>query len=62
MIFDDVINLPKKQLLKLQKWFNSSRKKSYTCVVMAQNYSDLPIQMQITLSKKKILELILILI
>ena len=46
MIFDDVINLPKKQLLKLQKWFNSSRKKNYTCIVMAQNYSDLPIQMR----------------
>ena len=26
IIFDDIINLSKKELLKIQKWFNSARK------------------------------------
>ena len=46
IIFDDIINLPKKQLLKIQKWYNSSRKYGYTCISTAQNYTDLPIQMR----------------
>jgi len=46
IIFDDIINLPKKQLTKIQKWFNSARKYGYTCIATAQNYSDLPIQMR----------------
>ena len=25
IIFDDIINLSKKELLKIQKWFNSAR-------------------------------------
>ena len=46
MIWDDIINLPKKQLIKIQKWFNSSRKAGYTNIIMAQNYTDLPIQIR----------------
>jgi ABC-type dipeptide/oligopeptide/nickel transport system ATPase component len=46
IIFDDIINLPKKQLVKIQKWVNSSRKKHWTCISVAQNYTDLPIQIR----------------
>lgn len=46
MVFDDFINLPKKQLVKIQKWFNSARKYGFTCICMAQNYTDIPIQMR----------------
>ncbi len=46
IVFDDIINLPKKQLTKIQKWFNSSRKYGFTCVAMVQNYTDCPIQMR----------------
>ena len=46
IIFDDIINLPKKQLVKIQKWFNSARKYGYTCMALAQNFTDLPLQMR----------------
>lgn len=46
IVFDDIINLPKKDLLKIQKWFNSARKYGYTCIAMAQNYTNLPIQIR----------------
>ena len=46
IIFDDIINLPKKQLVKIQKWFNSARKYGFTCVAMVQNYTDAPLQMR----------------
>jgi len=46
IIFDDIINLNKKQLVKIQKWFNSARKYGYTCIATAQNYTDLPIQIR----------------
>ena len=46
IVFDDMINLPKKQLLKIQKWFNSARKYGFTCIAIAQNYTDMPIQMR----------------
>lgn len=46
MVFDDMINSSKKDKLKMQKWFNSSRKYGFTCVVLAQNFSDVPIQMR----------------
>ena len=36
----------KKQLLKIQKWFNSARKYGFTCIAVSQNYTDLPIQMR----------------
>ena len=44
--FDDMINLPKNQLLKIQKWFNSAWKYGFTCIAIAQNYTDMPIQMR----------------
>ena len=46
IIFDDMINLPKKHLLKIQKWANSSRKGGWTNIFVAQNYTDLPIQIR----------------
>jgi hypothetical protein len=46
IIFDDIINLPKKELVKIQKWFNSSRKYGFCCIATAQNYTDLPIQIR----------------
>jgi len=46
IVFDDCINLPPKQKLKMQKWFNSARKYGFTCIAIAQNYTDLPIQMR----------------
>ena len=46
IVFDDMINLPKKQLVKIQKWFNSARKYGFTCIAMCQNYTDMPIQMR----------------
>ena len=46
IIFDDIINLSKKELLKIQKWFNSARKYGFMCISMAQNYQQLPIQIR----------------
>ena len=46
IVFDDMINLPKKELVKIQKWFNSARKAGWTCIAMCQNYTDMPIQMR----------------
>jgi Poxvirus A32 protein len=46
IVFDDMINLPAKQKLKIQKWFNSARKYGFTCIAIAQNYTDMPIQMR----------------
>ena len=46
IIFDDIINLPKKEMIKIQKWFNSARKYGFTCIATAQNYPDLGIQIR----------------
>jgi hypothetical protein len=45
-IFDDIINLPKKQLQKICRWLNSSRKYGFTCISTAQNIVDSPTQMR----------------
>lgn len=46
IVFDDIINLPKKDIIKIQKWFNSARKWGFSCVAMAQNYTNLSIQIR----------------
>ncbi len=46
IVFDDIINLKKKELIEIQKWFNSSRKYGFTTICMCQNYTDEPIQMR----------------
>ena len=46
IVFDDFINLKPKEKNKIQKWFNSARKKNWTCIAMIQNYTDAPIQMR----------------
>ena len=46
IIFDDFINMSKKHKTIIQAWFNSARKKSWTCIAMVQRYVDAPIQMR----------------
>jgi hypothetical protein len=46
IVFDDIINLNKKELKKIEKWFNSARKAGWTCIAMCQNYTDMPTQMR----------------
>ena len=46
IVFDDVINLKKSEKEIIQKWFNSCRKYGFTAIIMAQNYSDVPIQIR----------------
>jgi len=46
IVFDDMINLPAKEKVKIQKWFNSARKYGFTCIAMVQNYTEEPIQMR----------------
>lgn len=46
IVFDDIINLPKKDLVKIQKWANSSRKMGFTNLFLVQNYTDAPIQIR----------------
>jgi hypothetical protein len=46
MIFDDVINLPKKELKIIQAWFASARKYGFTVFFLAQDYTSIPIQIR----------------
>lgn len=46
IVFDDIINLSSKDLKKIQVWYNSARKGGYTAIVMAQNFSNLPVQIR----------------
>ena len=46
IVFDDFINLNKKQKEKIQSWFNSARKYGFTGIALVQNYIDAPIQMR----------------
>ena len=46
LILDDMINCERKDFIKMQKWFNSSRKYGFTCFALVQNFTDLPIQMR----------------
>ena len=41
IIFDDIINLS-----KIQKWFDSASKYGFTCISMAQNWTQLPVQIR----------------
>lgn len=40
IVFDDINNLNNKEKTKVAKWYNSSRKYGFTCVCMAQNYTN----------------------
>ena len=44
MIFNDSINLNKKQFIKIQKWFNSARKYGFTYLATAR--SDLTVKIR----------------
>ena len=46
IVFDDFINLPKKELKQIQKFFNSGRKYGYTVMALMQNITDAPIQLR----------------
>ena len=46
IVFDDFINLNKKQKEKIQAWFNSARKFGFTGIALVQNYNDCPPQMR----------------
>ena len=46
LILDDIINCSPKELKKMMKWFNSSRKYGFTVICLVQNFTDLPIQMR----------------
>jgi hypothetical protein len=42
IIFDDFINLPKKQMKKIEDYMIAARKKKFTVVLNAQSYKDIP--------------------
>ena len=42
IVFDDFINLKKKEMTKINEFLTSGRKFGFTCFVMAQNYTSIP--------------------
>jgi ABC-type dipeptide/oligopeptide/nickel transport system ATPase component len=42
IVFDDMINLPKKDLLRINDYFIAGRKYGFTVVVLAQNFVSIP--------------------
>jgi len=46
IVFDDMINLPKNDKVKIQEWFNSAQKYGFTGIALVQNYVDTPVQMR----------------
>ena len=42
IVFDDFINLPKKDMKKINEYLTSGRKFGFTVFVMAQNYTSIP--------------------
>jgi len=42
IVFDDFINLNKKQMQKIQEYATAGRKKGFTCWFLAQNYTQIP--------------------
>lgn len=42
IVFDDFINLPKKDFRKINEYLTAGRKKGYTVFLMAQNYVSVP--------------------
>jgi len=42
IVFDDFINLPKKDFKKINEYLTAGRKKGYTVYLMAQNYVSVP--------------------
>jgi hypothetical protein len=50
IIFDDVIGLPKKAMQKIKDFYMSSRKMGFTCILLSQNYTDVPIMIRRNIS------------
>ena len=46
IVFDDIINLKKKELQQIQKFYCSARKFGFTCLNLSQNFSDIPLQIR----------------
>jgi len=42
IVFDDFINLKKKEMTKINEFLTSGRKFGFTCFVMGQNYTSIP--------------------
>jgi len=42
IVFDDFINLPKKNMTKINEYLTAGRKSGFTCWLMAQNYVSVP--------------------
>lgn len=42
IVFDDFINLPKKDMKKINEYLTAGRKYHFTCFLMAQNYKEVP--------------------
>ena len=42
IIFDDIINMPKKDFKKINEYFTGGRKSGWSVICMAQNYTSLP--------------------
>jgi hypothetical protein len=42
IVFDDFINLKKKEMTKINEFLTSGRKFGFTCYCMAQNYTSIP--------------------
>jgi len=42
IIFDDIINMPKKEFKKVNEYLTGGRKMGFTCFVMGQNYVQIP--------------------
>jgi hypothetical protein len=42
IVFDDFINLTKKEMNKIQEYATAGRKKGFTCFFLAQNYTQIP--------------------
>lgn len=46
LILDDMINCTKKEKDKMQRWVNAARKAAFTIIILAQNFTDVPIQIR----------------
>lgn len=46
IVFDDIINLKKKELQQIQKFYCSARKFGFTCINLSQNHTDIPLQIR----------------
>jgi len=46
IVFDDFINMNKKDLKQIQNWFIASRKYGYSAIALCQSYTEIPIALR----------------